>query len=227
VTTRASTVRLAGLVLPLVLTAARCGPSPASATPVISAAPAEARPSAAATTTADSAPSATAPSSPGRASTAPEPSAVTVDATLLHVLPATIDGVALEPDPTTASQIAVDPSLADTAQAIGVALAIRPGTSGGDDLAVASVIRLRPGVFSEAWFETWRRTYDEGACEVAGGVQGPPSQTSIAGRTVYVGTCAGDAHTYHVHLADPTLIVSVTAAGPDRFGELVVAGLAE
>ncbi len=95
-----------------------------------------------------------------------------------------------------------------------MALAIRPGTSStGDDLAIASVIRLRPGVFSDAWFQTWRADYDESACEVAGGVKGSPAQVSIAGRTVYVGTCAGDARTYHVHLADPTLIVSITAAG--------------
>jgi hypothetical protein len=150
-----------------------------------------------------------------------------VDGDLLHVLPSRIDGVPLEPDPTTAAQIAGDPSLAGLAQAIAVALAIRPGTSSGDDLAIVSIIRLQPGIFSDAWFETWRSTYDESACEVAGGVTGSPTQKSIAGRTVFVGTCAGDAQTYHVHLRDPVLIVSITAAGPGRFGELVVAGLAE
>ena len=150
-----------------------------------------------------------------------------VDPTLLEVLPSGIDGVALEPDPTTAGQIAADPTLAESAQAIAVALAIRPGTSSGDDLAIVSVIRLRPGVFSDGWFANWRTTYDQGACDVAGGVVGAPSQASIGGRTVYVGTCAGDAGTYHVHLAGRGLIVSITAAGAARFGELVVAGLAE
>ncbi len=143
------------------------------------------------------------------------------------MLPSRIDGVALEPDPTTATQIATDPTVAESAQAIAVALAIRPGTSSGDDLAIVSVIRLRPGVFSDAWFADWRATYDQGACDVAGGVEGAPSQASIAGRTVFIGTCAGDARTYHVHLADPTLIVSITAAGAGGFGELVAAGLAE
>ena len=150
-----------------------------------------------------------------------------MDARLLDVLPAEIDGVALEPDPTTAAEIASDPTLAGSAEAIAVALAISPGASSGDDLAIVSVIRLRPGVFSDAWFETWRTTYDAGACEVAGGVRGQPSLVEIGGRTAYVGTCAGDAHTYHVHLADPTLIVSITAAGARGFGELVVAGLTE
>jgi hypothetical protein len=152
---------------------------------------------------------------------------LSVDASLLSVLPARIDGVALEPDPTTAAEIAADPTLAGSAQAIAVALAIRPGTSSGDDLAIVSVIRLRPGVFSDDWFATWRTTYDQSACDVAGGVKGAPSQVSIAGRTVFSGTCAGDAQTYHVHLADSSLIVSITAAGPGHFGELVVAGLSE
>jgi hypothetical protein len=150
-----------------------------------------------------------------------------VDARLLEVLPPEIDGAALEPDPTTAADIASDPTLAGFAEAIAVALAISPGTSAGDDLAIVSVIRLRPGVFSDAWFRSWRATYDAAACEVAGGLAGRPSEVEIGGRTAYVGTCAEDAHTYHVHLADPTLIVSVTGAGPRGFGELVLAGLTE
>jgi hypothetical protein len=151
-----------------------------------------------------------------------------VDAGLLKVLPATIDGIALEADAATAAQIAADPTLAGFASAIAVALAISPGTSSsGDDLAIVSVIRLRPAVFGDAWFDSWRSTYDNAACEAAGGVAGQPGREVIAGRTVYVGTCAGDAHTYHVHLADPSRIVSITSAGSRGFGELVLAGLAE
>jgi hypothetical protein len=153
---------------------------------------------------------------------------LTVDGILLTVLPRQVDGVVLEPDPTTASDIAADPSLAASAEAIAVALAISPGTSSsGDDLAIVSVIRLRPGVFSEAWFANWRGTYDQSACDVAGGIRAPSTPTTIAGRSVFVGACAGDGGTYHIHLADPILIVSITAAGPRRFGELVIAGLAQ
>ena len=108
-----------------------------------------------------------------------------------------------------------------------MALAVSSGTSSGDDLAIVSVLRLRPGVFSELWFRVYRDSYDAASCQVAGGVQGQPSEVKIGARTAYVGTCVGDAHTYHVQLADPTLIVSVTSAGPRGFGELVVAGLAE
>lgn len=211
----------AGLVLSLILTVGACESStPVTATPGVSAP--EVSSAATHATIGPSLPAAQASAPSGSGTTR-----VVVDATLLRLLPASVGGVALEPDPTTAEQITADPSLAESADAIAVALAIRPGTSTGDDLAIASVIRLRPGIFSDAWFETWRTTYDASACDVAGGVKGSPSQVVIAGRTVYVGTCAGDAKTYHVHLGDAGLIVSVTAAGAAHFGELVMAGLAE
>ena len=112
-----------------------------------------------------------------------------------------------------------------SALSIAVALAAAPGASEGDDLAVASVIRLRPDVFDEAFYQEWRDTYDEAACEVAGGVV-DGDETEIAGRQVYVATCAGGATTYHTYLLDQNFIVSVTASGPARFGELIMVGLA-
>jgi hypothetical protein len=214
-------VRLAGLLLPSLIVVVACGSFPTTGSPGAPVSTAVA-PASGEGTAAGSAPVETADASPGTGA-----ASLVVDADLLRVLPGTIDGVALEPDPATAAEIAADPSLAGSAEAIAVALAIRPGASSGDDLAIASVIRLRPGVFSDAWFGTWRTTYDQSACDVAGGVKGSPSQVAIGGRTVFVGTCAGDAQTYHVHLADPTMIVSVTAAGAAHFGELVMAGLAE
>ena len=76
-----------------------------------------------------------------------------------------------------------------------MALAIRAGRRRpGDDLAIASVIRLRPGVFSDAWFARLARHLRPGRLRAAGGVGRVPAHGSIAGRTVYVGTCAGDAH---------------------------------
>jgi hypothetical protein len=215
-------LRLVILVLPVVLTIGGCGTSQASL-----GSPSALPPSATALASASGATATPAQSASNVAASSSTQPSLVVDARLLDVLPSEIDGVALEPDPTTALQIATDPTLAGFAEAIAVALAISPGTSSGDDLAISSVIRLRPGVFSDAWFRTWRTTYDAAACEVAGGIQGQPSEVQIGGRTAYVGTCAGDAHTYHVHLADPTLIVSITSAGPRGFGELVVAGLAE
>lgn len=219
--TRPGVLRV-GLLLAVITAAGACGSSAATtASTAPSASPSAGQPS--------RSPATLGSSSAGTASAATGSggSGLIVDASLLRVLPGRIDGVALEPDPTTAAQIAADPTLASSAEAIAVALAIRSGASAGDDLAIASVLRLRPGVFSDAWFETWRTTYDQSACDVAGGIKGESTQVSVAGRTAFVGTCAGDARTYHVHLSDPTLIVSITAAGPGHFGELVVAGLTE
>jgi len=213
---------LVALLLPIVLAAGGCGPSASitgSPSPSTSLGAASPTPVEEATGSPPVATSTTVAGSAGPG--------LVVDAGLLRVLPTQVGGVTLEADPTTAAQIAADPTLAGSAQAIAVALAISPGTSSGDDLAIVSVIRLRPGVFNDAWYATWRTTYDQAACEVAGGVKGESAQVTIAGRTAYVGTCGGDARTYHVHLADPALIVSITAAGARHFGELVVAGLAE
>ncbi|MBI3747886.1 MAG: hypothetical protein HY262_03420 [Chloroflexi bacterium] len=221
--TASGVVRLAAVLVPVVLAIGGCGPFAAgTAAPTGSVLIPSASPPGSAGGSPP--PAATPASSAGSAGSG---TGLAVDASLLHVLPAQVAGVPLEADPATAAQIAADPTVAESARAIAVALAIRPGSSTADDLAIVSVIRLRPGVFSDAWFANWRATYDQGACAVAGGVKGQPSRASIAGRTVFVGTCAGDAQTYHVQLADPTLIVSITAAGPAHFGELVVGGLAQ
>lgn len=153
-------------------------------------------------------------------------SAILVDETLLDYLPVQVGGIALERDPDTAGNIASDPDLAERASAIGVAFAISPGASTADDVAVVSVVRLRSDVFDDAFFRSWRDSYDAAACEAAGGVDGH-AEAEIDGRTTYIGTCAAGAHTYHVYLDGPNVIVSVTSVGEGRFGEQIVAGLRE
>jgi hypothetical protein len=151
---------------------------------------------------------------------------VPVDLSLLDHLPDSVDGVALEPDPETSAQIASDPSLSIAATGLLIALAAA-GTETADDLAIVSAVRLRPGIFGEAFFRSWRDSYDTAACEAAGGVTGH-AEAEIAGRTTFIGTCAGGAHTYHVRLegADD-IVVSVTSVGERRLGEQVMAGLTE
>ena len=83
-----------------------------------------------------------------------------------------------------------------------MAIVVAPGGSNGDDLAVASVVKLRPGVDDPIFREIFRAAYDRVACEQAGGVAGSQS-TTIAGRDVLVGTCAGG--------ATPTTSTSPTA----------------
>ncbi len=205
-------VRAVAIAAVLVVTVAAC------AGPVLSPAPS-------ATTPASSA------SSPGASTASPEPSssagpAIVVDEGLLDILPPQVDGIDLVSDPVTAASIASDPDLAPIASAIAVALAIEPGASVGDDLAVVSVVQLRPGSYDDTWFRSWRDTYDEAACEPAGGAVGN-AQARIAGHDTFIGTCAQGAFTYHVHLEDPDRLVSITSVGEQRLGEQVVAGLGE
>ena len=39
------------------------------------------------------------------------------------------------------------------------------------------------------------------------------AEAEIDGRTVYIGTCVGGVHTYHVHLEEPDVIVSLNDVG--------------
>ncbi len=143
------------------------------------------------------------------------------------MLPAEVEGQALRPDAETAADIAVTQDLVPDVEAIAVGLYIAPGASTADDLAIVNVVRLAPGVFDDAWYRSWRSTYDEGACQVAGGVSPGAVHSAIAGHETDIGTCRGGVHTYHVHLANPDRVISITAAGEGRFGERVVAGLTE
>jgi hypothetical protein len=206
-------VSLVGLAL--VVTACG-GPTPGSPTPASSA-----------TGLATSGAPASSPSPTGSPDPSPIPSSdVAVDLTLADHLPASVDGVALEPDPATSAQVAADPGLSEAASALLVSLAAT-GSETADDLAIVSVVRLRPGVFGDAFFRSWRDSYDGAACEAAGGVSGH-AETEIGGRATYIGTCAGGAHTYHVRLeGEDDVVVSVTAVGDRRLGEQVIAGLTE
>lgn len=214
-----------GLILAVLLAA--CEPTQPTTT-------ATAPPSAsvAAPTSPASSPSASSPAPPSAVAASPSrevtpslPPGVTVDPGLLEVLPVAVDGVALVADPVTAAEVATDPLLAESALSIAVALAAGAGSSTSDDLAVSSVIRLRPDVFDEAFYQEWRDTYNEAACEIADGVE-VEARSDIAGHDTYVGTCTGGANTYHTYLADQGFIVSVTATGERLLGEQIIAGLA-
>ena len=147
-----------------------------------------------------------------------------VDSTLLDVLPREVDGQPLRPDDESAAAIE---NLPADVEALAIGLYIRPGSSVSDDLAIVNVARLQAGVFDETWFRSWRDTYDRGACEVAGGVAPGSTEAEIGGHTTHIESCQGGVHLYHVHLADPDRVISITAAGEGRFGERVVAGLTE
>jgi hypothetical protein len=212
-----------GLILGVLLAA--CGPT-VSAT---------ARPAPAASSISGTSPSAIAASPTGQAlavgpaaglavgsAGSPRPSpAVPIDPTLLSILPATVDGQTVSEVPEVEAGIVTDPSL--VANATGLAVALGVDLSSGE-FAYIAVIRLKPLVFSNAFYLSWRQSYDQGACSQSNGVEST-SSTTIAGRQVFVGTCAGGASTYHVHLTAPDRLVSITSSGTSHYGALVLAGL--
>ncbi len=165
------------------------------------------------------------PSASASSTESPPPSggSVTVDPSLLSILPRDVAGALLLPAPESATEIASDPAIVSDVEAIAVALAVSAASSGSEDLVIANVVRLRPDVFDETFFEGWRTTYDEAACEPAGGVLSSAEQ-EIDGRTVFVGSCANGGSTYHVRYGED-VIVSLTSTGEGRFGEQVMAHL--
>jgi hypothetical protein len=183
------------------------------------------------------APTASAPASgvqgslPAPATGTPEPSAsvnpsqaagaVVIDRTLLDLLPRTIGNAQLLENVDGETHDLTDPALADEASALVAALAIDPVTG---DFAYVSVIRLRPGVFSDAYFESWRQTFDGGACSQAGGVAKSGSGVVIGTHLTFVDQCVGGILTHHVHLPGD-IIVSISSLGDGHFGQLVVEGL--
>jgi hypothetical protein len=146
---------------------------------------------------------------------------VAVDPSLVRLLPAAVGGIGVAFSPEATQEVVADKTLVASVAGIAYGQAIDPATG---DLVVAAVVRLYPGVYSDAFFRGWRGTYDEGACAQAGGVAGR-AEATIGGRQVHIGTCGGGAHTYHVFLEMSGVMVSATSVGPRRFGEQLMANL--
>lgn len=145
-----------------------------------------------------------------------------IDSALLAVLPASVKDLPLVEDPDSEARDLADPALGQEASAIAAALVLDPASG---DFAYASVIALRAGIYSDAYFQSWRDTFDAGACALAGGVAQSSAEATLAGHRTFIGHCVGGILTYHVYLAERGLIVSISAVGTERFGQLVVEGL--
>lgn len=194
-------MRLAVTLLSLILVG--CGSAVPSATPV---------------PTSTSLPS----SSPRPPSGQPTSSgSVPVDPSLLDHLPAQVDGLDVMRSPDSDAAAAADPVVSQHGEAVVTALVIAPPSG---DFAYATVVRLRPGAFSEELYRSWRETFDEGACSQAGGVV-RVAVTTIADREVHIDSCEGGLRTYHVWLGNSRTLVSVSSAGERRLGERLVEAL--
>ncbi len=165
--------------------------------------------------------SAVSPTQGATAGDAPSPGAtgaIAIDKTLLDVLPASVDGLPMTESPEAEASAFGDPQLARVGTAIVAGIAV-DGTTG--EFAYAAVVRLKPGAMNDTVFRDWRDSYDEGACSQANGVSGN-AQAQMDGRTVYIGTCAGGVRTYHVWLEAQLLLVSASAVGDRRLGEILM-----
>ena len=148
-------------------------------------------------------------------------SPVAIDPSLLDILPEAVDGLAVVESPEAEAAALADPELASVGTALVAGIAVDLPTGA---FVFAAVVRLIPGVMDEGTFRDWRDSFDEGACSQASGIAGN-AQAEIDGRTVYIGTCAGGARTYHVWLEAQGIIVSASAVGERRLGEKLMENL--
>jgi len=148
------------------------------------------------------------------------PVEVSVEESLLEVLPQELEGLPLLPSPEGVEAARTDPAVARDVEAIAGALIAEPG----GQFAYATVARLRPAVMNDEFFRDWRDSFDEAACEPAGGVAGH-AESELGGRPVYIGTCGEGLRTYHAFVEGRNLLVSISSLGDRRFGERLLEGV--
>jgi hypothetical protein len=143
---------------------------------------------------------------------------VAADPTLLDVLKASQAKLNLTYDPDTTASVLTDPSVARDLSALAIGLGTPAGKASPQEFVIANVARLRDPSKDEGWFRSWRDTYDQAACEQAGGLRGN-AETDMGGTTVFIGSCQNGATTYHARLQDGSVVVSLTSVGPSHLGE--------
>ncbi|HYK94661.1 MAG TPA: hypothetical protein VE011_02185 [Candidatus Dormibacteraeota bacterium] len=146
---------------------------------------------------------------------------LSLDSSLLALLPATVAGINVTEDPDAAAASLGNASLPALATALDAAVAV---DAGNGNLVYALVVRIRPTAFGDEAFRQWRDSYDQGACAAGGGVIGNAGAT-LGGRQTFITSCVGGMHTYHVFLKSQGIVISASAIGPGRFGELLVTNL--
>jgi hypothetical protein len=158
------------------------------------------------------------PPSPSPPDTA---SPVLLDPTLLAILPESIEGIPVTAALDEAALALADPALPRIATGLDVGVAVDIGSA---DLVSAHVVKLRPDAFTDATYQQWRRSFDEGACAGAGGVRGV-AEVTIDERAVHIGSCVEGELTYHLWLTDHDILISASSIGDARFGEKLMDNL--
>jgi hypothetical protein len=150
-----------------------------------------------------------------------EATPVVLDPTVLSFLPLTVGDIPVTESADEATQALSDPSLGRIGTAIDAGVAVDIGSG---NLVHAWVVRLRTDMFTETIYRQWRDSYDQGACAAAGGVVGT-AEATIDDRTVYITTCGANVRTYHVWLEQAGILISASATGDGRFGQLLMDNL--
>lgn len=143
------------------------------------------------------------------------------DLGLLDLLPASIDGLALTPSAEAAEVTAADPTLAAWIRAVAYAVVVDPATS---ETAIIAIAGARPGQLDDAAYRGYRDTFAPAACERAGGVLGN-AEAELGDHTVQITSCVDGVVIYHVRLADPEAVVSVTSVGDGALGRRIIEAL--
>jgi hypothetical protein len=183
-------------------------------TPSATAAP---RPTAGAAATASAIPPATV--GPPPSPTPPDDNTpLELDPSLLAFLPTTVSGIAVKEDADAAAEALGNEALPTIASALDAAVAV---DAGNGNLVYALVVRIRSAAFGDEAYRQWRDSYDEGACAAGGGVVGN-AEATLGGRQTFITSCVGGMHTYHVLLKDQGIVISASAIGTGRFGEVLL-----
>jgi hypothetical protein len=144
-----------------------------------------------------------------------------LDDALLAFLPDTVAGIKVTEDQDAAAEALGNQALPAIASAVDAAVAVDVGSG---NLVYALVVRIRPASFGDEAFRQWRDSYDQGACAASGGVVGN-AEATLGGRQTFITSCVGGMHTYHVFLKVQGVIISASAIGDGRFGELLLDNL--
>jgi hypothetical protein len=154
-----------------------------------------------------------------RASVAP----AVIDSALLEHLPATVEGFGRTRVPESDAIAQNDPLVVGAADAVVTALYTDPADG---QFAHATLVHLRPGVFSDAFVRSWRDAFDASVCQPAGGVGGR-AEATIGGRKAFIDSCVEGVRTYHIWLERSSVLVSVSSVGERLLGEKVAAALTD
>ena len=146
---------------------------------------------------------------------------VVVDPTVLAFLPEAVDGNRLIESIDEATDAIANPDLPKIASGIDAAVAVDGGHT---NLVYALAVRLLPDKLTDAIYQQWRDSYDEGTCNSAGGVVGR-AEARLDDRTVYITSCVQGIRAYHVWLHDQGILISAWATGDGRFGEVMMDNL--